>query len=155
MNHNKPTISFKKIKAATGNMYRHMVNNNTLGNNFKTYMSNPPSNWDINACVVKLGFKVSGKFDAKDGRATVSLDHKQLLHKKLQLAYYANTVTQAFFAESVAAHALVLMESKFRSADNRVISFKKSDYIETCKFISSIFKHEFPNRVDLDTARIE
>ena len=55
----------------------------------------------------------------------------------------------------MAAHALVLMETKSRTADNRAISFKKSDYIETCKFISSIFKHEFPNRVDLDTARIE
>ena len=78
LNHNNPTIIFKKIKAATETMYKHMVKNN-----FKTYMSNPPSNWDINLCVVNLGFKVSGKFDAKDGRATVALNHQQLLHKKL------------------------------------------------------------------------
>lgn len=46
-------------------------------------MSNPPSNWDINQAVNNLGFKVNGKFDAKDGRATVLLNHSKPLHKKL------------------------------------------------------------------------
>ena len=55
----------------------------------------------------------------------------------------------------MAAHALLLMETKSRTGDGQAINFKKSAFIETFYFISNIFKHEFPNRVDLDNAAIE
>jgi hypothetical protein len=39
----------------------------------KTYLPNPPSNWEINETVKKLDFKVIGKFNAKNGKAVVDL----------------------------------------------------------------------------------
>jgi hypothetical protein len=69
----------------------------------KTYLPNPPSNWEINETVKKLDFKVIGQFNAKNGKAVVDLQHKNPVLKRLQLAQYANVVTQALFIESAMA----------------------------------------------------
>lgn len=74
------------------------------------------------------------------------------------MSYYANTVAQAFFFESVIANALLLMENRSRSgitSDGRVTAFSKQEFCETCFIIVDIFKNEFPHRNNFTVERVD
>ena len=49
----------------------------------KTYVPNPPNNWEISETIKKLDFKVIGNFNNKNGKTKVDLRHKTLDFKKL------------------------------------------------------------------------
>lgn len=74
------------------------------------------------------------------------------------MSYYANTVAQAFFYESVIANALLLMENRSRSGittDGSVITYSKQEFCETCFTIVDIFKNEFPHRNNLTVEKVD
>lgn len=68
LHHSKPTITFKKIKIATTEMFNLMKKKN-----IKTYLPNPPNNWEISEIIKKLDFKVVGNFNNKSGKTYVDL----------------------------------------------------------------------------------
>lgn len=41
--------------------------------NIKTYLPNPPNNWEISEIIKKLDFKVVGNFNNKSGKTYVDL----------------------------------------------------------------------------------
>ena len=104
--HPKPKITFDHVKITTKNLYNHIRRKE-----YKTYISGPPQNFDINKAAIRLGFKVEGKpLDKRKGdEAMVNLDSKGV-EKTLSLAYYSNNIGTYFSLESMITHAVCYME---------------------------------------------
>jgi hypothetical protein len=132
--HPKKSISFKHIKTACSNMWKHIELNR-----YKTYSSNEPKNFDINSAVKHLGFRVSGDplNRHKGDSAIVHLDGK-LQTNLLSLSYYSNQLSVNFQMESILGCAGRYLFSLYEDAPVPIPKL-----LETCEFLYGIFKNEF------------
>ena len=83
----KSEVSFKTMKSITKNIWTHLSEKRV-----KTYVNNPPSNYDIEQAALSLGFSVKGHpNDKKKGdSAILNLSAKEDNLLKLSLSYYKN-----------------------------------------------------------------
>jgi hypothetical protein len=80
----------------------------------KTFVDNPPLNYDIAEAALSLDFKIEGNpNDRKAGnKAVLKLDAKKNSLLQLSLSYYKNQLASFLLDESIVTHALCYLGMK-------------------------------------------
>jgi len=108
--HEKPDISFRRIKETSDNMYWKIIQKGK-----KTYCSNSPQNFDINNVVKHLDFKVNGKVESKTTKVNIR-QHLNHNVKMLSMSHYVNPLVSCFHQEAMMVHAVFLEESRIAAS---------------------------------------
>lgn len=111
----------------------------------KNYISAEPSNWDINAAALNLGFEVAGDPSSKKtgDDAIVVMQEKTGLQKHLSLAYYANQMSVYFKMESIISHSMSYFIQKQKQP-----SATADQIFEHSRVISEILQNEYLHNLD-------
>lgn len=107
----KKEVSFKTLSEITTNLYK-VIKSKRL----KTFVDNPPNNFDIAEAALSLDFKIDGNpNDRKAGiaaKAVLKLDAKKDSLLQLSLSYYKNQLASFLLEESIVTHAVLYLNSE-------------------------------------------
>lgn len=139
-----PKMTIKYLKSSVKLTYDHI-----LRKEYKTYISSPPQNHDINQAVLNLGFQIKGNpMDKKIGdQAIIDLSDKESnFISMLGLSYYANQFGVYFSLESIISHSANLL---LKRTGSKIMDL--AELTEIAKVIFNIFRNEFmPMANELD-----